>query len=86
MKPKKKIPMVLQHERSECGYACIVMVASYFGCEMDISQLRGRFGSFAQGMSLYDIRSVLSSLNFTAQALWVALENLTHLSCPVILH
>ena len=34
---------ILQTESSECGLACLAMVASHFGSHMDLADLRRRF-------------------------------------------
>lgn len=82
----KKLPMYLQQETSECGYACVAMMASYFGHHIDISTLRYRFGQCVHGLSLYTMKSILTNLNLTTHALKVELDELVHVNCPVILH
>ena len=36
----KRLPMLLQAKSGECGLACIAMVASYFGHDIDLRDLR----------------------------------------------
>lgn len=39
----KRTPYIQQSEASECGLACIAMVAAFHGYETDLGSLRQRF-------------------------------------------
>lgn len=39
----RQVPTILQTEATECGLACIAMVAHYYGFESDLITLRRRF-------------------------------------------
>ncbi|OQV66012.1 hypothetical protein AK51_13570 [Serratia nematodiphila DZ0503SBS1] len=40
---RKRVPSILQSESSECGLACLAMIASYYGFNVDMLSLRQRF-------------------------------------------
>lgn len=82
----KNTPLYIQHEKAECGYACIAMMLAYFGHFIDMHELRHRFGKMAQGLSLFQIRHIFLTFNFNSQALQISLSDLVHLACPVLLH
>jgi len=47
-----KLPALLQTEATECGVACMAMVASYHGYRTDVASLRRRFPvSLQEGQS-----------------------------------
>ncbi|WP_150318177.1 cysteine peptidase family C39 domain-containing protein, partial [Enterobacter hormaechei] len=39
----KRIPVVFQTEASECGLACLSMICSFYGKQVDLLQLRQQF-------------------------------------------
>lgn len=40
---RRRTPFIQQSEASECGLACLAMVASYHGLKTDMPTLRRRF-------------------------------------------
>ncbi len=46
---RKRVPSILQSESSECGLACLAMISSYYGFNVDMLSLRQRFGISTQG-------------------------------------
>ena len=78
--------MVRQTETSECGLACLAMVAGYHGNRMELSQLRNRFPLSAQGTSLKQLIEVAGEIGFSARPLRAELEAISHLQRPCILH
>ncbi len=83
---KKKFPIILQSEISECGLACLGMVASYHGLEINLAALRQRYAVSSRGLSLYHIVELARSLNLDSQAYQLELEELEQLKKPCILH
>lgn len=39
----RKVPVILQTESSECGLACLAMIAGYYGYESDLLTLRQKY-------------------------------------------
>lgn len=80
------LPMYLQHEKTECGHACIAMVASFFGHELNVQDVRNLTAYSQAGMTLFQMREICTYIHLNAQALRIELHDLEHLSCPAILH
>ncbi len=76
----------LQSTTSECGLACISTIASHFGCEVELSQLRARFALSLRGATLADLMQIASSLGLGARPLRLDIEELGELKTPCILH
>ncbi|MDM5176503.1 peptidase domain-containing ABC transporter [Massilia sp. DJPM01] len=77
---------ILQTESSECGLACLAMVASHFGSHMDLADLRRRFSISLKGANLAQLMRHAGSMHLASRPLRLALEELGALKCPCILH
>ncbi len=82
----RKVPQVLQTEAAECGLACIVMVCRYFGMNIDLLNLRQKFGLSAQGATLATLVHIGSQLNLQTRALSLDLDEIRQLKRPCLLH
>ena len=49
---RRRAPLILQSEATECGLACLAMVASAHGHETDLLTLRRRFEISSRGATL----------------------------------
>lgn len=83
---KKKVPIVLQFESSECGLACLAMIAQYYGRATTLAVLRQRYHSSARGTSLTGLITIANSISLNSRPLKVGLEGIKKLSLPCILH
>ncbi|NNC38384.1 MAG: peptidase domain-containing ABC transporter [Acidimicrobiales bacterium] len=83
---RKYLPTVLQTEATECGLACLVMIASYHGQDVDLNAMRKTAAISLKGASLNQIMATASDLHLTSRALRVDLEHLHKLQTPAILH
>ena len=77
---------ILQSEASECGLACIVMVAKAHRLQLDLSEVRRRFPVSLKGATLQQLITHASQLNFNSRPLRLELEELGQLQLPCILH
>ena len=82
----RQLPMVLQTEASECGLACLAMVAQHFGYPVDLPNLRRRFGMSLKGASLKDVMQVADQIGLATRPLRLELSELRKLRLPCILH
>ncbi|TSB04948.1 peptidase domain-containing ABC transporter [Sphingorhabdus contaminans] len=82
----RRTPYIAQNEASECGLACLAMVASYHGYKTDLLALRQRYGTSLKGATLKDLMEVAERLGFSARPLRGDIDDLIHLSLPSILH
>lgn len=80
------MPCILQSERTECGLACLAMIASYFGNKTDLNSLRREHAVSGRGASLSDILGIADALSLSTRALKLELEDLRVLQLPAILH
>lgn len=83
---KKITPVLLQTEAAECGLACLGMVASYHGIQVDLPGLRRQFSLSSQGMTLAQIMQFSVKLDLSGRPLRVELAGLNQLALPAILH
>lgn len=84
--PANRLPTVLQSERSECGLACLAMIASWFGRKMDLNTLRHEHAVSARGANLADLIGIANSLGLEARPVKLEIEDLQSLSLPAVLH
>lgn len=82
----RKIPTILQTEATECGLACIAMIAHYYGYESDLLTLRRRFSVSQKGSNLNQLIKICNQLKMVTRPLKLDLEDLDQLKTPCILH
>lgn len=83
---RTRLPVVLQAEASECGLACLAMVAAHHGQRRSLAELRARLSVSLKGMTLRDLIVAADSLGLAARALRCELDELQRLKTPSILH
>ena len=77
---------VLQSESSECGMACLTMIANHFGYHADLSELRRRFPISMKGATLNQLIRHAAALQLSSRPLRLELDELSMLQLPCILH
>jgi ATP-binding cassette subfamily B protein RaxB len=82
----RKLPMILQTEATECGLACLAMIAGHHGHHVDLSTLRGRFPVSLKGTGLNRVMETAQRLDFGTRAMRLDLDQLDQLRLPCILH
>jgi ATP-binding cassette, subfamily B, bacterial CvaB/MchF/RaxB len=82
----KKVQMILQSERTECGLACIAMVANHYGHALTLPSLRRRFPVSTRGSDLNRLIEIAGRLGFSGRGLKLESEDLSELQTPAILH
>lgn len=80
------LPLILQSEATECGLACLAMVACYHGHRTDLLSLRNRFPVSMKGVTLGGLMQVAAELNLNTRPLKLDLDHLGELKLPCILH
>lgn len=80
------LPVILQAERSECGLACLAMIAAHYGYRVDLNSLRDEFPTSSRGASLRDLLGTAQALHLQARALRLEIGDLASLRTPAILH
>ncbi|MGH6623066.1 MAG: peptidase domain-containing ABC transporter [Burkholderiaceae bacterium] len=82
----RRVPMILQSEAPECGIACVAMVASFHGFRTDLGAMRLRLAPSMKGVTLKHISMIAETMGLTARGVKVALESLSQVKLPAILH
>ena len=78
--------LVLQTEATECGLACLAMVAGRYGHRVDLPALRPHCSVSQRGTTLHDLVRTASTLRLATRALRAELPHLRRLRLPCILH
>lgn len=81
-----KLPLILQTEATECGLACLGMVAGFHGYRTDMATLRRKFPISLKGATLGNLISIANQLELAARPLKLEMEDLGQLKLPCILH
>jgi len=81
-----RISPTLQSESSECGLACLVMIANAHALQLDLAEVRRRFAVSLKGATLEQIIAYAGQLQFSSRPLRLELYELDQLQLPCILH
>lgn len=81
-----KLPLILQTEATECGLACLGMVAGFHGYRTDLATLRRRFPISLKGATLGNLIGIANQLELATRPLKLDIEELGQLKLPCILH
>lgn len=82
----RHLPAIQQDESTECGLACICMIACYWGFNVKLSEMRQRFSVSSKGATLLGLASIAQGCGLNFRALKVDLENLRDVRRPCIIH
>ena len=82
----RKLPVVMQSERAECGLACVAMLAGFHGQQQDLSTLRNRFPPSQHGATLAELMHLATAMNMSARAIRCDINELADCETPLILH
>ncbi|HNF47848.1 MAG TPA: peptidase domain-containing ABC transporter [Chitinophagales bacterium] len=77
---------VHQLESTDCGPACIVMVAYHFGGKYTLTQIKDICEITRMGVSVQDIIDGAKKINFNTTALKLTIEDLEQIPLPSILY
>jgi ATP-binding cassette subfamily B protein RaxB len=83
---KVRLPLLLQTEATECGLACIGMVAGFHGHNTDLGTLRRRFPVSLKGVTLAMLIQVANRLGLVTRPLKLDVRHLPQLRLPCVLH
>lgn len=82
----RTLPMIMQRETSECGLACLAMLAGFHGKVMGLQYLRQLTGLSSQGASVRDLLEAGEKLQLRGRALRLEPSDLRQLKLPAVLH
>jgi len=80
------LPVIVQTEETECGLACLAMIACWHGIDTDLPTLRLRFALSRKGVSFEGLTRIAAALGLDSRPLQLDLHHLPALQLPCILH
>jgi ATP-binding cassette, subfamily B, bacterial CvaB/MchF/RaxB len=83
---RRRLRLIRQSEASECGLACLAMIANYHGHGCDLTMLRSRFAISMKGATLQRLSEIAGQLQLKTRAVRIGLAQLAQLKTPAILH
>jgi ATP-binding cassette subfamily B protein RaxB len=82
----RHLPLLRQAEATECGHACLAMIAHWYGHRIDLVSLRLSHATSANGLSVHTMALLAEQLGLKARALRLEPEHLPQLKLPAVLH
>ena len=82
----KKYAIVRQHDRSDCGVACLLSLLRYYGGDGSLEQLRKQSGTGRQGTTLLGLYQAAQAAGFDAEGCEADIPALIEHGRPIILH
>ncbi len=82
----RRLPVIHQTEATECGLACLTMIANYYGHDLDLNALRQRMSVSLKGATLQSLMQMAGDLQLSTRALSLDMEHISELQTPAILH
>ncbi|WP_241233739.1 peptidase domain-containing ABC transporter [Altericroceibacterium xinjiangense] len=86
LRSAKRVRPIRQSEIAECGVASLVMVANYWGKNIELSEVRQKFAVTSRGTTLADLIKMAGALQMSTRPVRIELEHLHELEFPAILH
>lgn len=83
---RRALPMMQQTEAAECGVACLAMIASFHGHDVDLAGLRRRFSTSLKGATLARVMTMAGQLGLTCRPLKLDMNEMGQLKTPCMLH
>jgi len=81
-----RLPVILQTEMTECGLACLAMIARYHGHDIDLNVLRRKHLVSMTGASLKSVIAIADGLQLSSRPLRLDMDHLEKLQLPAMLH
>jgi ATP-binding cassette subfamily B protein RaxB len=80
------LPEIHQAAATECGLACLAMIASYYGRQSDLNTLRREYPVSLKGATLRTVMDTAAKLGLAGRPLRLEIGHLRSLRTPAILH
>lgn len=81
-----RLPTILQTEATECGLACLGMIAGYHGHRVDLATLRQQFAISLKGSTLAHLIKIAGRLHMESRPLKLDCDDMDKLKLPCVLH
>ncbi|MEM1141413.1 MAG: peptidase domain-containing ABC transporter [Pseudomonadota bacterium] len=83
---RRRLRVPLQTEKADCGYACLVGIATFLGHDISLRQLKQRFPPSSRGTSIEQLRKIANSLELSGRAVSYDPDCPRDLVLPSIIH
>ena len=80
------LPEIQQAAATECGLACLAMIASYYGRQSDLTRLRREYPVSLKGATPAMVIHLAAKLGLAGRPLRLEIAHLRELQTPAILH
>jgi ATP-binding cassette, subfamily C, bacteriocin exporter len=82
----RRFPTVRQHDRWDCGAACLSAVARYYGLRVPLAVVRQFAGTDREGTSILGLKEAAVRIGFHASGVRSSQESLNRLVSPAVAH
>ncbi len=82
----RRYPFFAQHSASDCGAACLVMIARHWGKHLSVNRLRDMANVDRNGASLRSLSAAAESIGFSTRPVKASLDQLAKQQLPAIVH
>ncbi|MEL6164988.1 MAG: cysteine peptidase family C39 domain-containing protein, partial [Cyanobacteria bacterium J06628_3] len=82
----KQYPFYAQQSASDCGCACLVMIARYWGKRLAVNRVRDIANVSRSGASLRSLAAAAESIGFASKPVKASFDKLMQQSLPAIVH
>jgi ATP-binding cassette subfamily B protein RaxB len=86
MTARRRVRLIRQTEITECGLACVAMIANAHRLNIDLGTLRRQFPPSARGAALKALIGIADALGLSSRAVKLPLSELRNLQTPAVLH
>ncbi|MBE9216577.1 peptidase domain-containing ABC transporter [Plectonema cf. radiosum LEGE 06105] len=82
----KQYPFYAQQSASDCGCACLVMIARYWGKRLAVNRVRDIANVNRSGASLRSLAAAAENIGFSSKPVKASFDKLAQQSLPAIVH
>src|SRR5437867_6811647 len=81
-----RLPIVQQHDASDCGPAALAMVAAYYGKRVSLAKLRELSGTDRHGTNLTGLLRAAERVGFQGRGVRASRDALSQVPLPAVAH
>lgn len=82
----RRFPWMHQHDESDCGAACLTMIAKYYGLSLRMGQVREMANVSVEGATMGAVCRAAENLGFRARPYKLSYSGLKNMNMPAIVH
>jgi ATP-binding cassette, subfamily B, bacterial len=83
---RRRLPVLMQMDATECGAACLAMLLTYYGRETNVTEVRQRCGSGRDGQTARTLVTVARSYGLRTRAISLQEGDFRYVTLPAIIH